>query len=61
MGGCEQETYENGVRKPTYRDLDGNEIGFGDSPRSLEQAATDLANWQKIERMVARLQSLGDY
>ncbi|MEZ4864908.1 MAG: VOC family protein [Caldilineaceae bacterium] len=24
-----QETYENGVRKITYRDPDGNEIGFG--------------------------------
>jgi len=25
----EQETYANGVRKVTYRDPDGNEIGFG--------------------------------
>jgi len=24
-----RETYENGVRKTTYRDPDGNEIGFG--------------------------------
>ncbi len=24
-----QETYGNGVRKVTYRDPDGNEIGFG--------------------------------
>lgn len=24
-----RETYENGVRKITYRDPDGNEIGFG--------------------------------
>jgi hypothetical protein len=24
-----QETYSNGVRKTTYRDPDGNEIGFG--------------------------------
>lgn len=24
-----EETYENGVRKITYRDPDGNEIGFG--------------------------------
>jgi len=23
------ETYDNGVRKVTYRDADGNEIGFG--------------------------------
>src|SRR3954453_23171623 len=26
---AEQETYENGVRKVTYRDPDGNEVGFG--------------------------------
>jgi predicted enzyme related to lactoylglutathione lyase len=25
----ERETYSNGVRKATYRDADGNEIGFG--------------------------------
>ena len=24
-----QETYDNGVRKITYRDPDGNEVGFG--------------------------------
>ena len=24
-----RETYGNGVRKATYRDPDGNEIGFG--------------------------------
>jgi catechol 2,3-dioxygenase-like lactoylglutathione lyase family enzyme len=29
---AEQETYENGVRKVTYRDPDGNEIGFGGGP-----------------------------
>ena len=29
----EWETYENGVRKATYRDPDGNEIGFGGAPR----------------------------
>jgi catechol 2,3-dioxygenase-like lactoylglutathione lyase family enzyme len=28
------ETYANGVRKATYRDDDGNEIGFGGPPRS---------------------------
>lgn len=28
----EQETYSNGVRKTTYRDPDGNEIGFGGAP-----------------------------
>jgi hypothetical protein len=27
-----QETYENGVRKVTYYDPDGNEIGFGGAP-----------------------------
>lgn len=27
-----RETYDNGVRKITYRDLDGNEIGFGGAP-----------------------------
>jgi hypothetical protein len=26
---AERETYSNGVRKVTYRDPDGNEIGFG--------------------------------
>ena len=28
----ERETYSNGVRKVTYRDDDGNEIGFGGAP-----------------------------
>jgi catechol 2,3-dioxygenase-like lactoylglutathione lyase family enzyme len=28
----EQETYSNGVRKITFRDPDGNEIGFGGAP-----------------------------
>lgn len=28
----ERETYSNGVRKVTYRDPDGNEIGFGGAP-----------------------------
>jgi hypothetical protein len=27
-----RETYSNGVRKATYRDADGNEIGFGGAP-----------------------------
>jgi hypothetical protein len=27
-----RETYDNGVRKATYRDPDGNEIGFGGAP-----------------------------
>jgi catechol 2,3-dioxygenase-like lactoylglutathione lyase family enzyme len=29
---AEQETYDNGVRKTTFRDPDGNEIGFGGGP-----------------------------
>jgi len=29
---AQQETYANGVRKTTYRDPDGNEIGFGGAP-----------------------------
>jgi catechol 2,3-dioxygenase-like lactoylglutathione lyase family enzyme len=29
---AKQETYSNGVRKATYRDPDGNEIGFGGAP-----------------------------
>src|SRR5436190_11623538 len=28
----ERETYSNGVRKATYRDDDGNEVGFGGPP-----------------------------
>jgi len=30
----ERLTYANGVRKAVYRDLDGNEVGFGGSPES---------------------------
>ena len=29
---AELETYSNGVRKATFRDPDGNEIGFGGAP-----------------------------
>jgi predicted enzyme related to lactoylglutathione lyase len=29
---AKRETYGNGVRKVTYRDADGNEIGFGGAP-----------------------------
>jgi hypothetical protein len=29
---AETETYDNGVRKATYRDADGNEIGIGGGP-----------------------------
>jgi catechol 2,3-dioxygenase-like lactoylglutathione lyase family enzyme len=31
---AERETYSNGVRKATYRDDDGNEVGFGGAPRN---------------------------
>jgi catechol 2,3-dioxygenase-like lactoylglutathione lyase family enzyme len=31
---AERETYSNGVSKATYRDDDGNEIGFGGGPRN---------------------------
>jgi hypothetical protein len=30
---AKRETYSNGVRKITYRDADGNEIGFGGAPQ----------------------------
>jgi predicted enzyme related to lactoylglutathione lyase len=30
----QRETYGNGVRKVTYRDPDGNELGFGGMPAS---------------------------
>jgi hypothetical protein len=30
---AQRETYENGVRKITYHDPDGNAFGFGDAPR----------------------------
>ena len=29
---AERETYSNGVRKVTYRDPDGNEVGLGGDP-----------------------------
>ncbi|MQA64070.1 MAG: VOC family protein [Actinophytocola sp.] len=29
---AQRETYRNGVRKITFRDADGNEIGFGGGP-----------------------------
>ncbi|WP_061291682.1 VOC family protein [Herbidospora cretacea] len=32
---AQRETYDNGVRKVTYRDPDGNEIGFGGAPDQL--------------------------
>jgi len=33
-----RETYDNGVRKGTYRDRDGNEIGFGRRPGRVSGA-----------------------
>lgn len=35
---AKEETYSNGVRKTTYRDADGNEIGFGGAPLGAEDA-----------------------
>ena len=32
LAPAEDETYGNGTRKVTYRDPDGNEIGFGGTP-----------------------------
>ncbi len=32
LNPVERETYSNGVRKITYRDSDGNEIGFAGAP-----------------------------
>ncbi len=32
LESARRETYPNGVRKITYRDPDGNEIGFGGAP-----------------------------
>jgi catechol 2,3-dioxygenase-like lactoylglutathione lyase family enzyme len=32
LDAAERETYSNGVRKATYFDPDGNEIGFGGAP-----------------------------
>src|ERR1700722_10537124 len=32
LAPAKQETYGNGVRKATFRDPDGNEIGFGGAP-----------------------------
>ncbi len=29
---AQRETYSNGVRKATYRDTDGNEVGLGGAP-----------------------------
>jgi len=37
----ERETYSNGVRKVTYRDPDGNEVGFGGAPLDARRPARD--------------------
>lgn len=36
---ADRETYSNGVRKVTYRDPDGNEIGFGGGPADSDDAS----------------------
>jgi predicted enzyme related to lactoylglutathione lyase len=36
---AKRETYDNGVRKITYRDPDGNEFGFGDAPHGPPSTA----------------------
>lgn len=36
---ADRETYSNGVRKVTYRDPDGNEIGFGGGPAESDGAS----------------------
>jgi hypothetical protein len=40
---AKEETYDNGVRKATYADPDGNEIGFGGGPSSRDEGGTDMA------------------
>lgn len=34
---AKRETYSNGVRKITYRDVDGNEIGLGGAPEKTSE------------------------
>jgi hypothetical protein len=34
---AQRETYSNGVRKATYRDADGNEVGLGGAPLTPRQ------------------------
>jgi catechol 2,3-dioxygenase-like lactoylglutathione lyase family enzyme len=34
---AQRETYSNGVRKATYRDPDGNEVGLGGAPLTPRQ------------------------
>ena len=36
------ETYSNGVRKAVYRDLDGNELGFGGAPLDADSSRRNI-------------------
>ena len=47
----ERETYSNGVRKATFRDPDGNEIGFGGAP---VETGVDPAARAMLERLYER-------
>jgi hypothetical protein len=40
-----RKTYSNGVRKTTYRDPDGNEIGLGGAPLA---AAHEIGSFSKV-------------
>jgi hypothetical protein len=50
-----QETYANGVRKTTFRDPDGNEIGFGGAPLS---PASDPGDTTERDRLLAPFAAL---
>jgi catechol 2,3-dioxygenase-like lactoylglutathione lyase family enzyme len=52
LEASENETYENGVRKVTYRDPDGNEVGFGGAP--LEEGTTPRATRRRRVGKLAR-------
>jgi catechol 2,3-dioxygenase-like lactoylglutathione lyase family enzyme len=58
---AERETYANGVRKATFRDSDGNEIGFDAPARPRRTAASVLAGQTLTEadRSWARGQNEG--
>jgi hypothetical protein len=38
---AERETYANGVRKATFRDPDGNQIGFGGDPAGRKEVTAN--------------------
>ncbi len=40
----ERETYSNGVRKVSYRDPDGNELGFGGAPLDTEASSSGASS-----------------